>query len=222
MHAVTTAAVEIATASSSAAAVARTRSNLTARPRSLELKRSILARNAAFCDLRGLLRAAALRFAWFIYSARRCSRSFAALDVRGVHITCSRADFFFSTRVFAARTTRLFCSHVIDLGPAGGLRPSHGFTPAQFGGGGRRVSNLAFPRVNTGAIPAFEGWGGPSRILGAMGSTGIEIRAQMRLKNGKNPRNSIKRELFWPRVQPKCARGQPQAISDRPRGQPRR
>ena len=30
-----------------------------------------------------------------------------------------------------------------------------------------------------------------------MGSTGIEIRAQMRLKNGKNPRNSIKRELFW-------------------------
>ena len=55
-----------------------------------------------------------------------------------------------------------------------------------------------------------------------MGSTGIEIRAQMRLKNGKNPRNSIKRELFWPRVQPKCARGQPQAISDRPRGQPRR
>ena len=30
-----------------------------------------------------------------------------------------------------------------------------------------------------------------------MGSTGIEIRAQMRLKNGKKPRNSIKRELFW-------------------------
>ena len=53
--------------------------------------------------------------------------------------------------------------------------------------GWRRVSNLAFPRVNTGAIPAFEGWGDPSRILGAIGSTGIEIRAQMRLKNGKNP-----------------------------------
>ena len=53
--------------------------------------------------------------------------------------------------------------------------------------GVRRVSNLAFPRMNMGAIPAFEGWGDPSRILGAMGSTGIEIRAQMRLKNGKNP-----------------------------------
>lgn len=128
----TTAAVEIATASSSAAAVARTRSNLTARPRSLELKRSILARNAAFCDLRGLLRAAALRFAWFIYSARRCSRSLRPLDVRGVHIICSRAEFFFSTRVFAARTTRLFYSNVIDFGPFGGLPPSHGFTPAQF------------------------------------------------------------------------------------------
>ena len=31
-----------------------------------------------------------------------------------------------------------------------------------------------------GATPAFEGWGEPSRILGAMGSTGIGIRAQMR------------------------------------------
>ena len=128
---VTTAAVEIATASSCAAAVARTRSNLTARPRSLELKRSILARNAAFCDLRGLLRAAALRFAWFIYSARRCSRSLRPLDVRGVHISCSRAEFFFSTRVFAARTTRLFYYHVIDFGPFGGLRSSHGFWEAQ-------------------------------------------------------------------------------------------
>ena len=29
-----------------------------------------------------------------------------------------------------------------------------------------------------GATPAFEGWGEPSRILGAMGSTGIGIRAQ--------------------------------------------
>ena len=28
--------------------------------------------------------------------------------------------------------------------------------------------------------------------------------------------------LFWPHAQPKCIRGQPQAISDRPRGQPRR
>ena len=90
----TTAAVEIATASSSAAAVARTRSNLTARPRSLELKRSILARNAAFCDLRGLLRAAALRFAWFIYSARWCSRSLRPLDVRGVHIISAEPNFF--------------------------------------------------------------------------------------------------------------------------------
>ena len=130
---VTTAAVEIATASSSAAAVARTRSNLTARPRSLELKRSILARNAAFCDLRGLLRAAALRFAWFIYSALRCSRSLRPLDVRGVHIICSQAEFFFSARVFVARTTRLYYYHVIDFGPFGGLPPSHGFTPAQFG-----------------------------------------------------------------------------------------
>ena len=124
---VTTAAVEIATASSSAAAVARTRSNLTARPRSLELKRSILARNAAFCDLRGLLRAAALRFAWFIYSARRCCRSLRPLDVRGVHIICSRAEFFFSTRVFAARTAHLFYYHVIDFTPFGGLRSSHGY-----------------------------------------------------------------------------------------------
>ena len=36
-----------------------------------------------------------------------------------------------------------------------------------------------------GATPAFEGWGGPSRILRAMGSTGIGIRAQMRLKRQK-------------------------------------
>ena len=54
-------------------------------------------------------------------------------------------------------------------------------------GGGKRVFNPAFPRMDTGATPAFEGWGDPSRILGAMDSTGIEIRAQMRLKNGKNP-----------------------------------
>ena len=51
-----------------------------------------------------------------------------------------------------------------------------------------RVSNRGpFPRTDMGATPAFEGWGEPSRILGAMGSTGIGIRAQMRLKNGKNP-----------------------------------
>ena len=131
MHAVTTAAVEIATASSCAAVVARTRSNSSARPRSLALKRSILARNAAFCDLRGLLRPAALRFAWFIYSALRCCRSLRRSDVRGVHIICSRAEFFFSARIFAARITRLFYSHVIDFGPFGGLPPSHGFTPAQ-------------------------------------------------------------------------------------------
>jgi len=41
--------------------------------------------------------------------------------------------------------------------------------------------------MDMGATPAFEGWGDHSRILGAMGSTGIGIRAQMRLKNGKNP-----------------------------------
>ena len=130
LSSVSTAAVEIASA---ATLDTRPRWKSTARPRSLELKRSILARNAAFCDLRGLLRAAALRFAWFIYSALRCSRSLRPLDVRGVHIICSRAEFFFSARVFAARTTRLFYSHVIDFGPFGGLRPSHGFTPAQFG-----------------------------------------------------------------------------------------
>ena len=41
-----------------------------------------------------------------------------------------------------------------------------------------RVSNRAFPRTDMGATPAFEGWGDHSRILGAMGSTGIGIRAQ--------------------------------------------
>ena len=130
MHAVTTAAVEIATASSSAAAVARTPSNLTARPRSLELKRSILARNAAFCDLRGLLSAAALRFAWFFYSALRCSRSLQPLDVRGVHII-SEPIFFFSAGVFEARTTRYFIEKVSNGGPLGGILSSHGFWEAQ-------------------------------------------------------------------------------------------
>ncbi len=131
LHAVTTAAVEIATASSCAAVVARTRSNSSARPRSLALKRSILARNAAFCDLRGLLRPAALRFAWFIYSALRCSRSLRRSDVRGVHIICSRADFFFSAGVFAARTTRYFIKNVSNGGPLGGILSSHGFWEAQ-------------------------------------------------------------------------------------------
>ena len=128
LHAVTTAAVEIATA---AALDARTRSKSTARPRSLALKRSILARNAAFCDLRGLLRPAALRFAWFIYSALRCSRSLRRSDVRGVHIICSRADFFFSAGVFAARTTRYFIKNVSNGGPLGGILSSHGFWEAQ-------------------------------------------------------------------------------------------
>ena len=127
---VTTAAVEIATASSCAAAVARTRSNSSARPRSLALKRSILARNAAFCDLRGLLRPAALRFAWFIYSALRCCRSLRRSDVRGVHIICSRADFFFSAGVFAERTTRYFIEKVSNGRPLGGIRSSHGFWEA--------------------------------------------------------------------------------------------
>ena len=132
VHAVSTAAVEIATASSCAAVVARTRSNSSARPRSLALKRSILARNAAFCDLRGLLTPAALRFAWFIYSALWCCRSLRRSDVRGVHIICSRADFFFSAGVFAERTTRYFIKNVSNGGPLGGIRFATGFGRRKF------------------------------------------------------------------------------------------
>ena len=131
LHAVTTAAVEIATAGSAAALDARTRSKSTARPRSLELKRSILARNAAFCDLRGLLRPAALRFAWFIYSALRCCRSLRRSDVRGVHIICSRAEFFFSAGVFAERTTRYFIEKVSNGRPSGRRLIRRGFWEAQ-------------------------------------------------------------------------------------------
>jgi|MDSW01.1.fsa_nt_gb hypothetical protein len=43
----------------------------------------------------------------------------------------------------------------------------------------------AFPRMDPDALSAFEGWGGPSRILGAMGSTGIGTRAHMRQKRQK-------------------------------------
>ena len=128
LHAVSTAAVEIASA---ATLDARTRSKSTARPRSLALKRSILARNAAFCDLRGLLRPAALRFAWFIYSALWCCRSLRRSDVRGVHIICSRADFFFSAGVFAERTTRYFIKNVSNGGPLGGHPIRRGFWEAQ-------------------------------------------------------------------------------------------
>ena len=121
---VSTAAVEIATASSCAAAVARTRSNSSARPRSLELKRSILARNAAFCDLRGLLRPAALRFAWFIYSALRCCRSLRRSDVRGVHIICSRAELFFSRESFRSALYESLMSSGSNGGPFGRSRSS--------------------------------------------------------------------------------------------------
>ena len=38
----------------------------------------------------------------------------------------------------------------------------------------------------------------------------------------KTRETRLNAKRFWPRAQPKCARGQPQAISDRPRGQPRR
>ena len=64
-----------------------------------------------------------------------------------------------------------------------------------------RVSNRAFPRTDMGATPAFEGWGGPSRILRAMGSTGIGIRAQMRLKRQKPVKGIIIIKAFssfWP------------------------
>ena len=122
MHAVTTAAVEIASA---ATLDARTRSKSTARPRSLELKRSILARNAAFCDLRGLLRPAALRFAWFIYSALRCCRSLRRSDVRGVHIICSRAELFFSRESFRSALYESLMSSGSNGGPFGRFRSSH-------------------------------------------------------------------------------------------------
>ena len=125
VHAVSTAAVEIATASSCAAVVARTRSNSSARPRSLALKRSILARNAAFCDLRGLLRPAALRFAWFIYSALRCCRSLRRSDVRGVHIICSRAELFFSRESFRSALYESLMSSGSNGGPFGRFRSSH-------------------------------------------------------------------------------------------------
>jgi len=85
----------------------------------------------------------------------------------------------------------------------------------------RRVSNRAFPRMDPEAIPAFEAWGGPSWIPGAMGIAGIGIRAQMRLKNGKTRETRLNAILFWPRAQPKRTHRQPQAISDRPRGRPR-
>ena len=41
-------------------------------------------------------------------------------------------------------------------------------------------------------------------------------------KTAKTRETRLNEKLFWPRAQPKCARGQPQAISDRPRGQARR
>ena len=54
-----------------------------------------------------------------------------------------------------------------------------------YGPGDGFQNNPGFPRMNMRATPAFEGWGDPSRILGAMGSTGIGTRAHMRQKRQK-------------------------------------